>query len=49
MLTTSFMAIEEQRHKVLKLSKRVFTVFVKICEICFYDVNVNDNVNGNLF
>jgi len=46
LLTTSFMAIAEQRHKVLKLSKRVFTVFVKICEICFYDVNVNDNVNG---
>ena len=46
MLTTSFMVIEEQRHKVPKLSKRVFTVFVKICEICFYDVNVNDNVNG---
>ena len=29
MLTTRFMTIAEQRHKVPKISKRVFAVFVK--------------------
>ena len=34
LLTTRFMTIIGQKHKVLKLQKRVFAVFVEICVIC---------------
>ena len=43
LLTTSFMAITEQRHKVPKLSERIFAV-KNFCDFCDFCVTYNFRV-----